>query len=214
MTGRICVFGDSNTHGTPPMSERGGHARFGAEVRWPGVLRGTLGPGWEVIEEGLPGRTAGWVPDPEMGAATNGLLALEMAIRSHGALDHLLIMLGTNDTKAHFGQTAAAIAGHVAGLLSLARSPEMVERHGGARITLICPPRVQEVGVLQDVFFGAADKAAALPGLYAAIAAANGIAFFDADAVISVSETDGVHFGASAHRTLGRALAAHVRDLG
>ena len=50
---RILVFGDSNTYGYDP--ERDG--RYGETERYPCRIQALLGPGWTVIEEGLPGRT-------------------------------------------------------------------------------------------------------------------------------------------------------------
>ena len=45
----ILCFGDSNTHGTPPMRTVGEYARFGADVRWPSRMARALGG--EVVEE-------------------------------------------------------------------------------------------------------------------------------------------------------------------
>ena len=54
---RILCFGDSNTHGTAPMRDENDVVRFDAEKRWPGVLRAALGSGFDIVEEGHPGRT-------------------------------------------------------------------------------------------------------------------------------------------------------------
>ena len=206
MTRRVLAFGDSNTFGTPPMRSRTDGGRFGPEVRWPRVMAARLG--CEVVEEGLPGRTAGALADPVMGPATNGLLGLDMALRSHGTLDDIVILLGTNDLKAHFGLDAKGIAANIAGLLALVRSAEMTERHGGARITLLCPPPVREVGPIRAEFWGAEARGAGLAAAYAALAEGVGCGFFDAGSVIAVSGVDGVHFEAEAQVTLGRAVAA------
>ena len=50
------------------------------------------------MEEGLPGRTA-HIADPVMGAHMDGCEGLKIALQSHGPIDWLVIMLGTNDTK-------------------------------------------------------------------------------------------------------------------
>src|SRR4051812_47190196 len=52
---RILCFGDSNTHGTP--ADDPDYARLPADRRWTGILQSTLGEGFEVVEEGLNGRT-------------------------------------------------------------------------------------------------------------------------------------------------------------
>jgi lysophospholipase L1-like esterase len=50
---RILCYGDSNTWGYDPATQD----RLDRDVRWPGVLRSALGEGYEIIEEGLGGRT-------------------------------------------------------------------------------------------------------------------------------------------------------------
>lgn len=40
----LMCFGDSNTHGTPPIVTRGVYARFDAQTRWPCVAARALAP--------------------------------------------------------------------------------------------------------------------------------------------------------------------------
>ena len=211
MTRTILTFGDSNTHGTPPIVTRGVYARHDAATRWPRVMAADLG--CEVIEEGLPGRTASPLIDPEMGAHMNGHLGLRIALESHGPIDVLTIMLGTNDCKAHVGLTPEGIAAGVAGLLAIACGEEMQTRHGGFEVLLICPPPVLEQGPIAQVFFGGATKSLALPPLYEALARVWNVGFLDAGEHISVSPQDGVHFNAASHQTLGQAVAKAVMRL-
>ncbi|SHF04253.1 Lysophospholipase L1 [Loktanella atrilutea] len=211
MTCTILTFGDSNTHGTPPIVTRGVYARHDAATRWPRVMAAELG--CEVIEEGLPGRTASPLTDPEMGVHMNGHLGLRIALESHGPIDLLTIMLGTNDCKAHVGLTPEGIAAGVAGLLAIACGEEMQTRHGGFKVLLVCPPPVLEQGPIAQVFFGGATKSLALPPLYEALARVWNVGFLDAGEHISVSPQDGVHFNAASHQTLGQAVAKAVMRL-
>lgn len=205
------AFGDSNTYGMPPMRDRTTIERFDAETRWPQVANAAL-PGWTVIEEGLPGRTAGDAVDPIMGPHIAGPIGLQIALCSHGPIDLLTIMLGTNDTKTHFARTPQQVAGAVAGLIGIAREDEMQARHGGFDILLICPPPVIETGILRETFIGAAATAQALPPLYQALADGWGVGFFDAGKHITAAPDEGVHFTAEAHRTLGAAVGRHIAD--
>ena len=208
----ILTFGDSNTHGTPPIHVRGVYQRFGEDVRWPKVMQRELGRDWVLAEEGLPGRTTCF-PDPIMGAHMDGRLGLRIALESHGPIDVLTIMLGTNDVKAMFGATAEVVTGGAAGLLSIALSPEMQTRHGGFKILLICPPPVIEAGVLAGEFYGGEAKSRALPPLYQALARHREVGFLDAGAHIAVSALDGVHYEAASHVALGHAVAKAVAAL-
>lgn len=207
MTVMLC-FGDSNTHGTPPMQVAVEYNRFGADVRWPTLTARELG--WELVEEGLPGRTAQF-DDAVMGPHMNGQPGLKIALQSHGPIDHLVIMLGTNDVKARFGASPELITGGIAALLDIAQSSELQARHGGFKILLICPPPVLEQGPIADQFYGGRRRALELPPLFKALADVRGIGYLDAGQVIEVSPQDGVHFEAAAHAVLARAVAAALR---
>ena len=86
----VLCFGDSNTHGTPPIVDIAVYGRFGPGVRWPSRVGQALG--CEMIEAGLPGRTAQF-DDPIMGAHMNGQAGLKIALESHGPLDALVLPL-------------------------------------------------------------------------------------------------------------------------
>ncbi|NEX46231.1 SGNH/GDSL hydrolase family protein [Pseudotabrizicola algicola] len=208
----LMTFGDSNTHGTPPIVTRGEYHRFGPGVRWPQVCARALGVGWELAEEGLPGRTAQF-PDPVMGGHMNGQDGLKIALQSHGPVDVLTIMLGTNDVKARFSATPEAVTAGVAGLVDIALSLEMQARHGGFKLLLICPPPVVEVGPIAGEFLGAAARSEGLAERYRALARTRDIGFLDAGEVIAVSPQDGIHFEPEAHAALGLAVAEAIRQL-
>lgn len=206
----VMCFGDSNTHGTPPIVDLAAYGRFGPGVRWPSRVGQRLG--CEVIEEGLPGRTA-MFDDPIMGAHMNGQAGLKMALESHGPLDVLVLMLGTNDVKTRFTSSPQAVLGGIASLLDIAQHRVMQDRHGGFRILLICPAPVVEVGPIKDEFWGGAARAQALPPLYQALAQARGIEYLDAGQVIAVSPLDGVHFDEAEHAKLADAVTAKLRGM-
>ena len=90
----VVCFGDSNTWGYVPGSDGERHPR---EARWPSRLQQLLGPEWDVIAEGLNGRTATIDrPDSE---GRNGLPYLLPCLHSHAPVDAVVIFLGTNDVN-------------------------------------------------------------------------------------------------------------------
>ncbi len=213
MTRTLLCFGDSNTHGTPPLTELGEpYRRYDSATRWPRVALATLGDGWDLVEEGLPGRTAQF-NDPVMGDHMNGVVGLKIALQSHGPIDVLTLMLGTNDVKTCFGATPEAVMGGIAALLNVALSLEMQDRHGGFKVLLICPPPIMEAGCLAGIFWGGRAKSLALLPLYQRLAIARDVGFMDAGAVIGVSPVDGIHYEPDAHLTLGAAVAKAVAAL-
>ena len=90
----VVCFGDSNTWGYVAGSNG---ERFPREVRWPNRLQALLGEEWEVIAEGLNGRTA--AVDSPVEEGRNGLPYFLPCLRSHKPVDLVAISLGTNDVN-------------------------------------------------------------------------------------------------------------------
>lgn len=206
----VLCYGDSNTHGTMPMTALGQNGRFGRDTRWPCVMAAELGADWHLVEEGLPGRTTVH-EDPVEGGERSGLKLLDPILRSHLPVDLVILMLGTNDLKARFAVTPFDIARSNARLVEAIRAACAGPGGGDPRILLVCPPPVEECGPFGDAFLGAAAKARGLRDQMRAVAGLCGIDFFDAGTVARVDMADGVHFAAETHVALGRAMAAEVR---
>ena len=85
--------------------------RYDENTRFTGLLQQKLGPEYVVIEEGLLGRTT-CLDNPEM-VGTNGLSYLIPCLGSHAPLDTLVIMLGTNDSRAVNKMQSAQIAANM-----------------------------------------------------------------------------------------------------
>src|SRR5947199_5595173 len=100
----LLCFGDSNTWGYVPGSNG---ARWPREARWPTRLQALLGDDWEVVAEGLNGRTATYERADSEGR--NGLPYLLPCLHSHQPVDCLVIFLGTNDVNSWW-TTASHVA--------------------------------------------------------------------------------------------------------
>ena len=128
----LVCFGDSNTWGYVPGSDV---ERFPRELRWPNRLQGLLGAGWEVIAEGLSGRTAAVDrPDSE---GRNGLPYLLPCLHSHAPIDAVVIFLGTNDVN--FVEDER-VAWCVARLVRVVRGSEAGPGRSAPWPLVLCPP--------------------------------------------------------------------------
>ncbi|WP_102107756.1 SGNH/GDSL hydrolase family protein [Oceaniglobus roseus] len=202
----VLVYGDSNSHGTPPMAERGVWTRMPFAQRWTSVAARALGAEWEVIVEALPGRTT-VQPDPVDGPHKNGMLALRAVLESHAPIDIVVLMLGTNDLKMRFNLPAVDIA------TSVGRLVEEVRASGCARdVLIVCPAPVRETGCLADVYQGAETRGAGLFVHMMQEAARRGCGFVDAGAHVAVDPLDGVHLDVRSHAVLGAVMADALRD--
>ena len=201
---RILVFGDSNTYGYDP--ERDG--RYGETERYPCRIQALLGPGWTVIEEGLPGRTA--VFDDPVTEGLCGLSYLTPCMMSHAPLDTLVVMLGTNDTKERFGCNAYLIAQGIGRLLKKAADTDAWRDKPD--ILAVCPapivPAYESLVFRNALGGGCAEKAAALAQELEPVVLQLGARFLDAGRVpgVEVHPLDGIHLTRSAHAALAQAL--------
>lgn len=204
----IVCYGDSNTWGSDPVT----HGRFAPDVRWTGVLQTALGAGYKVIEEGLGGRTT--IVDDPISPWRNGRAYLIPCLESHNPFDLVTIMLGTNDLKQRLNRSASDIAESAALLAAMARRLPVAPGGVAPLVLLMAPPVVTKLTTYEEMFTGAVEKSRRFAGLYRAFGERHpGVTFFDAGAVVTSSDLDGIHFEAAEHAKLGRAVAVVVRDL-
>ena len=204
---RILIYGDSNSFGTGPMPHLGADVVHAPGIRWGDVMARALGEDWDVVTEGLLGRTTVH-DDPIEGAYRNGLTVLPAILHSHKPIELLVICLGTNDLKHRFGLMAQDVALGLARMAREARASGVV-----GKVLLVAPPEPRECGDFADMFRGVEDRAAGLADHVARFASVEGAAFFDAGSVIAVDPTDGIHWSAEAHGRLGAAMADVVRGV-
>ena len=208
----VLCFGDSNTHGTIAMETPTDRRRHVKAERWPSVMAMHLGPDWDVIAEGHPGRTSVF-DDPIEGAHKNGLRALLTLLESHRPVDLVILMLGTNDLKARFNLSANDIA------LGIQRLVVDILRSGtgpgeqAPRVLLAAPVIATETGIFVDIFAGAAEKSRALPEKLKTVAAQQQVGFLDLNEVAKVDPVDGIHLDATAQGAIGHAMARAISDL-
>ncbi len=209
MTRTIVCFGDSNTHGANPS----GPGRLPRERRWPRVMAGALGDGYEVIEEGLNGRCTVWDAPIERGR--NGLTYLYPCLLTHAPVDLVIIMLGTNDLKRIYDNTAAEIACGAARLVDEAKGTLAGPDDTPPQVLLVSPVPIGPLTAQSEMWgFGAAiETSRRLAGMYQLVAADHGAAFFDAGSVASAHPDDGIHLGPESCARLGAAMAEQVRTL-
>lgn len=224
---KIMCYGDSNTFGWMPVEIGAPTTRYPSDVRWTGILQKELGDQYQIIEEGLNGRTAG-VDDYANGLSDaiskdlnlNGRPTLLPILKSQLPVDLVVIMLGTNDVKYYLEQTPEQIAVSMEKLATLVNESVQKEtewmQYEAPKVLIIAPvPVIQgKAAGLNELFQGGDVPSKELAKLYEEVANKTGAEFFDAASLIPVADgVDGIHLTPEAHNKLGIALAEKIKSM-
>lgn len=206
---RILCYGDSNTHGrdAKKKAELGIKVRYPADVRWTGQLQNMLGNEYEVIEEGLGGRTTDL--DYQNSNEKNGIVYLPGCLSSHAPLDVVILMLGTNDLKEEYNRSANDIAEANRRLIKIikTKSPE-------AKIFLVSPVFIDENNpMIADKYKGATEKSKQLAQAFEKIATEEGTGFIDLAKHATYSQYDGVNIDPEEQAKIAKVMAEEVRSI-
>lgn len=204
---KILCFGDSNTYGYRP--ENG--ARYDKSIRWTGRLQRLLGEDYEVIEEGLCGRTSVFEDDRIKGR--KGIDSVEEIVKGHNPIDLFVVMLGTNDCKTKYHASAKEIAAGVEQLILKAKQSAPKD----TKILLISPILLGK-GVGEEGYDTEFDEASEQVSLklgeeYKKVAGQNGYAFLNAADYAKPSETDREHLDVQGHENLSIAIYQKIKEL-
>ena len=208
-------FGDSLTWGFGATPAGVLVERYAKENRWTGVLANALGDNFEVLEEGLCGRTTN-LDDP-LDDRLNGARYLPSALASHMPLDLVVIMLGTNDAKVYFNRPAFEISVAISKLIDIVvkSSGSTGAVYSAPSVLLMAPPPLATCipnPWVADLFKGGREKTLALSKHLKDLSTLLEIPFFDAGLVITSEGTDGIHLSEKSNQILGMELADYIRS--
>lgn len=208
---RILCYGDSNTYGHNPLNGNR------LEGRWTKILCDMLGEEYEIIEEGLCGRTT--VFDDNYDKGRNGEALIEPTIASHTPIDLIVIMLGTNDIQTQFSKTAFDIARGIETLIRRIKNPYMYGNYSVPKILVISPILI-DISI-KNSFFGSlfgAERAVELSKKLAeqykrVVDLYEDTYFMNAADFASASVLDGLHMDSENHKKLAEGIAAKILSI-
>lgn len=205
----VLCYGDSNTWGF--VHEIG--SRYSINERWTGVLKNLLGEEYNVIEEGLNGRTT--VFDDPICDHRNGKSYLLPCLRSHMPIDLVIIMLGTNDLKTRFSSSPYEISRGLGTLIDIIESSKTGRKQKSPNILVVAPPVIKNIKtyIFEETFKDGVEKSKKLIEYYKLISKEYGTFFLDSSDIIETSPIDGVHLDKNSHRILGEKIYNVVREI-
>lgn len=218
---RILCFGDSNTWGVIPRwyDTTVPSDRYDENTRWPQVMASLLVEKFQIIEEGLGGRTT--VYDLPDSPGKNGKAYLLPCIQTHRPLDLVIVMLGTNDLHMSEPLKEEDLGKGIQELIELVQEhPNCGRRFQTAKILVIAPIEVWPSDPngrtsVYPRFHGewATYLSRLFPKVYKEIAEEYGCFFLNAALYAVPSPGDGVHMLPEGHIALGKAVAAKVAEI-
>ncbi len=214
----ILCYGDSNLRGTIPGPSLDGagfvKARYLKDQRWTGILQKELGAGYDIIEEGIGGRTT-TLDDTIRGRPyRNGLQDLPFCLESHYPIDLVIFLLGTNDMQAAYQRSVEQIGEGMRLLIQMVRSSNKGPNMQAPKVLVISPQAVIDIPHLDSQFAGKAIfKSKAIAKVYGQICEEEGVEFLDADSLIRSSEIDGIHLDELSCFILGEAVCKKVKKI-
>ena len=212
---RILCYGDSLTWGWVGVEQAVPTTRYPAEERWPNIMLKELGDGFEVVEEGLSGRTTS-VADP-VDPRLDGSAYLPSCLASHLPLDIVVLMLGTNDMKKYFARSAFDIATGMSKLLGIVQASAggVGTAYPAPRCLIVAPPPISEPPDpwFASLFEGAQQTSVELAKHYEDLARFAKVDYLNAANVLKTGGKDGIHFSLENNKALASAVAAKIRSM-
>lgn len=207
----IVCYGDSNTWGFDPRTR----ARFAPGVRWTGVLQGLLGDGFDVVEEGVNGRTA-CAEDPIFPGRT-GVGNIDICMLTNMPVDLVVIMLGTNDAKRHLASTAFSIGRGVEMIIERVRAGAYGPQGRHPEFLVASPIRIganiDQVWTASEFDLDSASRVALLAGQLREVAHRQGCRYLDAAQFAQAHPADAIHLDEESHARLARAVHRGVVEI-
>jgi|TARA_B100000965_G_C19493440_1_gene714094 lysophospholipase L1-like esterase len=208
----ILCFGDSNTWGYDPATQ----TRFSKDIRWTGVLQQLLGSKYNVIEEGLNGRTTNVNEKQDHGLGyfrpfRSAMDLLSVLIETNSPLDLIIVMLGTNDLKTNFNQSSEMIAKNMRLVCESIIDNDYFQSKS---IILVSPTHINEESPnLLDSFIGTTQASQSFSNSYRKISDDLDLYFLDASESVKTNKIDGLHWDAMQHSDFANSLFNKIKKV-
>lgn len=205
----ILCYGDSNTWGYNPSSK----SRYPKGKRWSSILQNELGKEFEVIVEGLNGRTTVW-DDPIEGEYKNGKAYLLPCLNSHKPLDIVIIYLGANDFKYRFSVNSFDVAKAVEALVKIVKTSGTGYEEGKSpEVLIVTPTAISKFYEPRDAYVGAEEKSRDVSEQFKKVFENSDCYLLDSNEIIKTSTIDGIHLEEDSHRRLGAEIAKKIKQI-
>ncbi|MBQ3116645.1 MAG: hypothetical protein IJC07_06430 [Clostridia bacterium] len=207
---RILCFGDSNTWGYISGTD---HLRYGTDKRWTRLLQKNLDGKCEVIEEGLNSRTFFSVDNRPGREGRVGFDYLKPCLDTHDKIDFFVLMLGTNELKNSYNNTASEILAMFVKFVNvISQYKSQIDKSAVKLIVSGIPVVNDETEYAKEdgMYHGARIKSIEYNKLAKEYCLSNNITYLEnVDLEVGI---DGVHLTEQSHKMLAERLAKAIEE--
>jgi lysophospholipase L1-like esterase len=207
---RLVCYGDSLTWGYKPGTD---HEQIDKDKRWMGILQKLLGNSYQIIEEGLNGRTLDSDDKRPGKEGRNGAESLKKILYSHKPIDICILMLGTNELKDSFNRDIEDISDILEEkYIKIIKNEDFAKQGNIPSILIISPPNIDLTKDYALERYSQLDnKLENMRDIYQEIAQKNNCAFLDSSVIVSPGK-DGIHIDEYNHKKLGEAIYSKLKE--
>lgn len=217
----ILCYGDSNVRGVIPEKtwDRTNLVKVrDKNKRWTGILQKLLGDNFDVIEEGMGGRSTMFdeiLSDGIPGRPyRNGLKDLSFVLEAHYPIDLVVFLLGLNDTKIQLNASTNDIAEGIRKCVRLVKKSNKGALGTAPKTLIIAPFPIIAVPDLPEVCDETSvEKSKLLPKLFQQVAMDENCDFLDASTIVHASQIDGLHLDEDQHTIFADAIAKKINKI-
>lgn len=209
---RILCYGDSNTWGHNPKDA----SRFRENERLTKLLQQKLGDEYEIIEEGLCGRTASFYDSVK--PFRHGISSLRMVLDSAQPIDLVIIMLGTNDLKSCYNGDGVSISNGIREMVHIIKNPYVYNAHFQIPDILIVAPILLKDELSNNLRTSeqfnekSLQTSRKLASFYEIVAKQWDCLFLNAADYAEASSIDCLHMDANNHKKLAEAIYQKLKE--
>lgn len=204
----ILCYGDSNVRGVIPEKVRGNLVKmYDKNKRWTGILPKLLGDDYNVIEEGMGGRTTSFDEIHPGRPYRNGLKDLPLFLEAHYPIDLVIFLLGINDTKIQYNKSTDAITEGMKKCIQCIQNSNRGRNEKAPTVLLLSPVPIQTIPDLPPEFDETSiTKSVSLTICYKNLANKIHCDFLNTSEYVKASQNDGLHLDEPEHAVLANVI--------
>ena len=205
-----------NTGGHPSQVLAIGDSNGAAKDGWVNQLK-KLMPNDSIYNVSIPGNTLGFdnLDNPKLNTLHNLNQYLKHASNNHGYLDHVIILLGTNDSKAVFDGREREVLENLKSVITGIREFSYPKPRT-PNILLVTPPPYGPDSLLAEKYQGGSKRVAYLVKEYQNIAKKMDCDFLDIHAILKEDfqnrSKDGVHLDSLGQQMIAKAIEKRIKE--